>query len=117
MQLPRVRRGDKHATCLFVGLHHTNAGGIGVEEKALRQGQARMAGWRALAEEIGCSIEAMAVGFAALPRVVSMVVMGMKTAGEVQMNVAAAAEAATIPPGTWREAQRRGLLPAQLPLP
>jgi D-threo-aldose 1-dehydrogenase len=106
-----------HVAGIWSGLHHTNAGGAGVPEAALREGQARMAGWATLASEHGCAIEAVAVAFAALPRVVEMVVIGMKTAGEVAANLAAAAGAGSVPSAIWREAQERGLLPAHLPLP
>ena len=106
-----------HVAGIWSGLHHTNAGGTGVRNAALREGQARMEGWAELAQEHGCSLPAVAVAFAALPAAVDKVVMGMKTVAEVEANVAAAAEAGEVPSEIWRQAQARGLLPPHLPLP
>eukprot|EP01046_Picozoa_sp_COSAG06_P061109 COSAG06_NODE_13267_length_1276_cov_0.745964_2_plen_119_part_00 len=113
-----ARRGIRvHIAGIWSGLYHTNASGRGVEDQALQEGLARMRGWRTLAAECNCTIEAMAVAFAALPRVVSKIVMGMKTKEEVAANIIAAEESAQVPPWAWREAQRRGLLPSHLTLP
>ena len=71
--------------------------------------------WRALASAHGVSVVAVALAFAVLPACVSHVVLGMASAVEVSANVAALAE--NVPIELFREAQRRGLLAAQLQLP
>lgn len=76
-----------------------------------------MDAWRALADAHGVSVEAVAVAFAALPSVVSKVVMGMKTPEEVTRNLGAAEEAGKVPAGIWAQAQAQGLIRPEIRLP
>ena len=107
---------EVHIAGIWAGLHHVNAGSVRANTTHDATTK-KMDRWRTLAAGHGCSVEAVAVAFAALPSVVGKVVMGMKSAEEVATNVAAAAEAATVPSRIWAQAQAQGLLPAHLPLP
>jgi D-threo-aldose 1-dehydrogenase len=101
-----------------MGLHHTNAGSAAISgtNDEIYAGD-RMDQWRALAAKHGSSLEAVAIAFAALPSVVSKVVMGMKSEEEVVINVKAAAESAAVPVAIWAEAQAAGLVRAEVVLP
>jgi hypothetical protein len=101
-----------------MGLHHTNAGStaiVGTNDEIYAG--AKMDQWRALAAKHGSSLEAVAIAFAALPSVVSKVVLGMKSAKEVEINVKAAAEAEAVPVEIWAEAQAAGLIIADVVVP
>ena len=76
-----------------------------------------MAKWRELAAAHGVSVEAVAVAWAALPRMVGKVVMGMKAEEEVVQNLAAAAESAKVPAEIWTEAKSMGLVDSRIPVP
>lgn len=104
-----------HVAGVYMGVHHTNAGSTAISgaDKMV----AKMDQWRALAVAHGTSIEAMAVAFAALPSCVSKVVLGMKSVGEVEANIQAAADSASVPVAIWAEAQAAGLIRADVVLP
>ena len=55
------------------------------------------------------------MALAALPAG-AKVVLGMRNESEVESNMAAVEKAHTVPRELWLEAQRRGLLSAELPL-
>ena len=57
------------------------------------------------------------MAFAALPSVVSKVVMGMKSAAEVEANVGAAAASGGVPAAIWAEAQAQGLIRGDVDVP
>ena len=59
----------------------------------------------------------MALAFAALPTAVDKLVLGMKTAEEVRLNVAAAAAVGEVPEAIWAEAQDAGLVSAGVQMP
>eukprot|EP01043_Picozoa_sp_COSAG02_P013970 COSAG02_NODE_567_length_20212_cov_18.927460_4_plen_290_part_00 len=73
---------------------------------------AKVAEWQSLADGHGVSLTAVAIHFAFLPVCVERVIFGMRSAEEVERNMAALAE--EVPAKIWGEAQRRGLLPAEL---
>ena len=73
--------------------------------------------WRALAEKHGRSLPAVAIAFAALPKCVTRIVLGMASAEEVVANMAWVAESAMVGPALWAEAQETGLLTAAVPIP
>eukprot|EP01050_Picozoa_sp_SAG11_P039635 SAG11_NODE_16778_length_538_cov_0.594533_2_plen_75_part_01 len=61
-----------HVAGIWSGLHHTNAGGVGVldaaeQGSAEQEAQARIEGWSDLAKEHNCSLAAVAVALAMLP--------------------------------------------------
>jgi D-threo-aldose 1-dehydrogenase len=64
-------------------------------------------GWAKLAQEHGI----------ALPACVAKVVIGLNSTQEVDDAVAFAAAASKVPPKLWHEAQERGLLAPEIPLP
>ena len=74
-------------------------------------------GWAKLAQEHGIALPAVAVAFAALPACVAKVVIGLNSTQEVDDAVAFAAAASKVPPKLWHEAQERGLLAPEIPLP
>ena len=101
-----------------MGMHHTNAGSTAIAgtNEEIYAGT-KMDQWRALAAKHAVSLEAVAIAFAALPSVVSKVVLGMKSAKEVELNVKAAAESASVPVAIWAEAQAAGLILADVVVP
>ncbi len=114
-----ARAGIKvHVAGVYMGLHHTNAGSTAIAgtNDEIYAG-AKMDQWRALAAKHGATLEATAIAFAALPSVVSKVVLGMKSAKEVEINVKAAAESANVPVAIWAEAQAAGLIIADAVVP
>jgi len=68
--------------------------------------------WAALAAKYGSSLAAVALHFALLPDIVELVAIGMRSSAEVEQNVQLLSE--RIDPRLWAEAQRKGLLPANL---
>jgi D-threo-aldose 1-dehydrogenase len=74
-------------------------------------------GWVALAEKYGCSLPAVALRFASIPKVIEHVLLGVKSPEEVRMNAGTIAEAANVPNAIWADAQAASLLPADLPVP
>jgi len=70
---------------------------------------AKAAAWKALALENGLSLATVALAFACLPRCITRVAVGIKSAAEVNEAVTAAT-ALPLPPTIWTEATRRGLL-------
>jgi len=94
---------------------------VGVDRYAYKTAPSEMTAkaerWRALAETHGVSLPAVAMAFAALPTVVSRVVVGMATPEQVAQSVATMAESAKVPVEIWKQAQEAGLLDAELPLP
>jgi D-threo-aldose 1-dehydrogenase len=112
------RQGIKvHNAGAFSGLFHMNAGCCSPPEPSQITLREKVQRWRDLASVHGVSVEAVALAFAALPTVVDKVVLGMKTAEEVHLNVSHITEACTVPTAIWKEAQAAGLLAAHLPLP
>ena len=73
--------------------------------------------WRALAAEHGVSLPAVAIAFAAMPKCVTRVVLGVASPEQVHQNVAWVQEAGSVPPQLWRDARRRGLLAPEVPVP
>lgn len=73
--------------------------------------------WRTLSQKHGVSLPAVAIAFAALPRCVSRVVIGMANPAQVHENLAAVAESNLVPPIIWVEARDLGLLDSSVPLP
>lgn len=73
--------------------------------------------WRALAAKYGCSLPAVAMAFAALPAVVSRVVVGMSTPEQVKQNLETLAESNKVPVAIWKDAQEAGLFNVELSLP
>lgn len=94
---------------------------VGVDRYAYKAAPAEMMAkvdrWRALALKHGVSLPAVAVAFAALPEVVSHVVIGMATPEQVAQNLATTSESGRVPAAIWKEAQEEGLLDVELPLP
>lgn len=100
------------------------AGGSTVYAKGADNGQApseelihRAEGWRRLAEEHGLALPAVALAFAALPRCVTRVVVGMSSAADVRENVKLLRTTASVPLVLWRQAKERGLLDPRTPIP
>ena len=79
--------------------------------KAPSEVVAKVSRWTALAEKHGCTLPAVAMAFAALPAVVSHVVVGCSRAAEVELNLATLEAAAAVPDALWAEAKAGGLLP------
>lgn len=77
----------------------------------------KAARWRTLAEAHGVSLPAVAIAFAALPKCVSRLVIGMATPDQVRENLAWIAESNQVPAAIWSEARALGLLDPLLPLP
>lgn len=77
----------------------------------------KAAAWKALAEKHGKSLPAVALAFAGLPVCVNKICIGMGAEEEVAQNVAAAAEAGTVPAAIWAEAKAAGLLDEGVPTP
>ena len=72
--------------------------------------------WRALAVEYGHELPAVAIAFAVLPKIVSRVVLGVATPEQVRQNLKWVEGAARVDVEIFREAKRRGLLAAEVPL-
>jgi D-threo-aldose 1-dehydrogenase len=99
------------------------AGGSTVYAAGADNGQApseelvqRAAGWAALAAEHGLALPAVAMAFAALPRCVTRVVVGMSSPEDVEENVRLLPQTA-VPLELWRQAKARRLLDARVPIP
>eukprot|EP00928_Gymnodinium_smaydae_P042933 TRINITY_DN28866_c0_g1_i1.p1 TRINITY_DN28866_c0_g1~~TRINITY_DN28866_c0_g1_i1.p1 ORF type:complete len:370 (+),score=80.92 TRINITY_DN28866_c0_g1_i1:52-1161(+) len=73
--------------------------------------------WRSLAQKHGVSLPAVAIAFAALPKIVGRVVIGMASPEQVKQNLAWVAESNAVPPAIWREARDLGLLDSAIELP
>lgn len=100
------------------------AGGNTVYASGADNGQApsdeliqRAKGWRILSEEHGLALPAVALAFAALPRCVKRVVVGMSSPADVQENVNLLHTTTSVPPVLWRQAKDRGLLDPRTPVP
>lgn len=74
-------------------------------------------GWTALAAKHGCSLPAVALRFASVPKVVERVLLGVKSPEEVRLNAETIKEAAAVPAAIWADAKAAGLLPQDLPVP
>ena len=99
------------------------AGGSTVYAAGADNGQApsdelleRVEGWRRLAAEHGVALPTVALAFAALPRCVKRVVVGMSSPADVRENVAMLRATASIAPAIWRQAKDRGLLDRCMPI-
>eukprot|EP01043_Picozoa_sp_COSAG02_P028884 COSAG02_NODE_1773_length_10980_cov_8.196765_2_plen_377_part_00 len=100
------------------------AGGSTVYAAGADNGQApsdellqRVDGWRRLTEEHGVALPAVALAFAALPRCVTRVVVGMSSPADVEENVELLRTTGSIPTALWRQAKERGLLDLRTPIP
>ena len=71
--------------------------------------------WRSLAQGHGVSLAAVALAFAALPRCVKKIVVGMTKVEDVCMCIAQLKE--NVPTSLWHDAQSQGLLHPDLQLP
>mmetsp|Transcript_62613 Transcript_62613/g.183106 ORF Transcript_62613/g.183106 Transcript_62613/m.183106 type:complete len:380 (+) Transcript_62613:48-1187(+) len=107
---------EVHVAGIMSGLHHVNAGSVRMQVTR-DETKRKMDKWRALAAEHGCTIHAVALAFAALPKAVGKVVIGMKSKAEVEQNLAALQAAADVPAAIWARAQDEGLLSSELPVP
>ena len=74
-------------------------------------------GWMQLAKRYNLSLPAVALRFASLPAVVEKVLLGVKSAAEVELNVAKIEEAATVPAQLWHDARKAGLLSPAISVP
>jgi len=94
---------------------------VGVDRYAYKaaptEAVARANRWRALATRHSSSLPAVALAFAALPAVVSRVVLGMATPEQVEQAVSLLPAAAAVPAAIWQEAREAGLLADGVPLP
>lgn len=94
---------------------------VGVDRYAYKAAPAEMLAkadrWRKLAAKHGCSLPAVAMAFAALPVVVSRVVLGMATPEQVEQAVSTLSAAASVPITIWHEAKQIGLLAEGVPVP
>lgn len=77
----------------------------------------RVEGWRRLAEEHGLPLPAVALAFAALPRCVTRVVVGMSSPADVHENIDLLRTTASVSPELWWHAKERGLLDRRTPIP
>lgn len=77
----------------------------------------KTARWRKLAEKHCVSLPAVAIAFAALPKCVSRLVIGIANPDQLKENLAWMAESNRVPLTIWAEAQADGLLHPTLPLP
>ena len=73
--------------------------------------------WHGLCEAHGVSLPAAAIAFAGLPPIVDKVVIGFSRPEEVEPTLSAVKESQGVPAVLWHEAQRAGLLAAELHLP
>ena len=74
----------------------------------------RLAAWSALARRRGVALPALALAFAAAPAAVTMVAVGVATAGEVEQLAEYVAQAARVPAAIWADAAEAGLLPREI---
>mmetsp|Transcript_7829 Transcript_7829/g.22234 ORF Transcript_7829/g.22234 Transcript_7829/m.22234 type:complete len:403 (-) Transcript_7829:40-1248(-) len=74
--------------------------------------------WQAIADSYGKTLPQVAVAFAFLPKVVTKIAIGVRTAQEVRrtQDILRSLETDAVPSALWREAQARGLLPRELDL-
>jgi D-threo-aldose 1-dehydrogenase len=73
--------------------------------------------WQTLADRYNVSLPAVALRFASQPSVVEKVLLGVKSAQEVELNVSTIKEAATVPLALWYDAKAEGLLSDAIVLP
>merc|ERR1712187_251507 len=73
--------------------------------------------WRSLAEQHGVSLPAVAIAFAALPKCVTRLVIGMSNPEQVRQNLLWIAESNKVSPRIWTDALHLGLLDPSFPLP
>eukprot|EP00933_Yihiella_yeosuensis_P026794 TRINITY_DN20820_c0_g1_i1.p1 TRINITY_DN20820_c0_g1~~TRINITY_DN20820_c0_g1_i1.p1 ORF type:complete len:372 (-),score=76.94 TRINITY_DN20820_c0_g1_i1:104-1219(-) len=73
--------------------------------------------WRALASKHKSSLPAVAIAFAALPRCVTRVVIGMASPEQVADVMAWVKESSSVPVAIWSEAKDLGLLDAKIQVP
>mmetsp|Transcript_17638 Transcript_17638/g.57884 ORF Transcript_17638/g.57884 Transcript_17638/m.57884 type:complete len:266 (-) Transcript_17638:256-1053(-) len=73
--------------------------------------------WGELAAAHGHDLPAVAVAFAALPAVVTRVVVGMASPGQVEQTLAWVEQSRRVGGEVWRAAKQAGLLDASLPTP
>eukprot|EP00315_Gephyrocapsa_oceanica_P010603 CAMPEP_0185286098 /NCGR_PEP_ID=MMETSP1363-20130426/2077_1 /TAXON_ID=38817 /ORGANISM="Gephyrocapsa oceanica, Strain RCC1303" /LENGTH=609 /DNA_ID=CAMNT_0027881895 /DNA_START=97 /DNA_END=1926 /DNA_ORIENTATION=+ len=73
--------------------------------------------WGELAAAHGHDLPAVAVAFAALPAVVTRVVVGMASPGQVEQTLAWVEQSRQVGGEVWRAAKQAGLLDASLPTP
>merc|ERR1712048_157757 len=93
-----------YASGLLVGVdrYAYKAAPVEMKDKAER--------WRSLAEKHGCSLPAVAMAFAALPTVVTRVVVGLATPEQVDQTLKTLEESGKVPIAIWQEAKDVGLL-------
>ena len=90
---------------------HNTHNYVTADEEALALGQR----WAELAAAHGVSLPAVALAFCAMPACVEKLVIGCATVEELEQNLAALEESASVPAGLWAEAKEGGLLPADIP--
>eukprot|EP01047_Picozoa_sp_COSAG01_P022936 COSAG01_NODE_1380_length_10522_cov_9.989063_4_plen_405_part_00 len=89
-------------------------GSIGGCEKS---GAAKLEKWQALADEAGVPLSAVALQFAHLPACVDKIVVGICSPRELKQTSENARRSHYVPSALYREAQRQGLLQANIKLP
>ena len=113
----RLHHAFQDSSHFYLLLSYCGGGDLYAYRKARPELVERAERWRALAAKHGHSLPAVAIAFAALPRCVSRVVLGMASAAEVEANMAWVAESAKVGPALWAEAQATGLLATDVPIP
>lgn len=94
---------------------------VGTDRYAYKDAPAEMKAktekWQTLADKHDCSLPAVAMAFAALPTVVSRVVVGIATPEQVEQTLKTMEESSKVPIGLWQDAKGAGLLSEKVPLP
>lgn len=88
-----------------------------VYKEAPREMVEKTAKWRSLAQKHRVSLTAVAIAFAALPKIVDRLIIGMATPQQVSENMAAVKESHSVPVDIWHESKAMGLLEDAVPLP
>ena len=110
-------RVEVHVAGVFASGLLVREGGTYAYQSASAEHVERAARWRRLGERHGCSLPALAIAFAALPKCVTRLVIGFGSAEQVGQTMAWVEESAKVPLALWREARGEGLLDAAFPLP
>lgn len=108
---------EVHVAGVFASGLLVSTDGTYAYKKAPADKVAAAEAWRSLAEKHGFSLPAVAIAFAALPKCVTKVVLGMVTPKQVKQNLAWVEESGGVGPAFWAEAKATGLLDIAVPTP
>ena len=89
----------------------------GIEDDKAAEKEKMWTAWNELCEKYDVTMAAVAIKFAALPKVVTKIILGMKSKAEVDLIFECMEEGEKVPMDIFHDAQKAGLIRPEVQLP